>query len=84
VVFGFRRTTFEQKAVSGEGLRHSREGDAWREYGGKTAHLPDANHRHVRKGKGPPTVDLGRARSNGWQNGQGGGGIWDGARAFLN
>lgn len=43
VVYGFRCTTFEQKVVSRKELRHNREGDAWREYGGKIAHLPDAN-----------------------------------------
>lgn len=67
----------------GRGLRHSRAGDAWREYDGKTAHLPDANRWQVGKGEDPPTIDLGRARSNGWRNGQGGGGIRDGARALF-
>ena len=84
MVSSFGHTTFEQKAVLGEGLRHSRQSDAWREYGGKTAHLPDANCRQVGEGEDPPTIDLGRARSNGWRNGQGGGGIWDGVRAILN
>lgn len=46
------------------GLRHSREGDVWREYDRKTTHLLDANHRQVWRGKYPPTVDLGRGQSD--------------------
>jgi len=43
VVSGFGRTAFALERFRGRGLRHSPEGDAWREYGGNTARLPDAN-----------------------------------------
>lgn len=41
------RTAFVQKQLQQKGPRHNREGDAWREYGNKTAHLPDANPWHI-------------------------------------
>ena len=43
MVSGFGRTAFILEWLRGRGLRHSPEGDAWREYGGNTAQLPDAN-----------------------------------------
>jgi len=46
-------TAFVRKWFGKRGLRHSREGDTWQEYDGKTAHLPDANHQPVSEGKGP-------------------------------
>lgn len=66
------------------GLCHTRGGDAWRGYEGKTAELPDANLRAISVGKGPPTVDLGWARSNGWWQGRGGGRLRDGAGEYSN
>ena len=42
----------------------------WREYDRKTAHLLDANHRQIGAQKDPPTVDLGRIRSEGWRQDQ--------------
>jgi len=47
------RTAFVFWRFGKRGLRHSREGDVWQEYDGKTTHLPDANHRPVSEGKGP-------------------------------
>jgi len=44
-ISGFGRTAFALERFRGRGLHHSPEGDAWREYGGNTAHLPDANLR---------------------------------------
>ena len=68
-----------------EGLRHSREGDAWQEYDGKTAHLPGVNPRHIGAQKDQPTVDLGRARSDGRRHDQNGGRINTGPAAlFIN
>jgi len=47
-VSGFGRTAFALEWFRGRGLHHSPEGNAWLEYGGNTAHLPDANPRVVR------------------------------------
>ena len=82
------RTALEQMWFRGGGLRHAWEGDAWREYGGNTAHLPDANLRAFRRWDGPSTVDLGAGRSDGWREGRGGGklgrGIYKGYSDFNN
>lgn len=68
VVSGFGRTTFTLKWFQGRGLRHTLEGDTWQEYGRKTAKLEDVNPRAVGTWKDPPTVDLGQAKSDGWQD----------------
>lgn len=57
-VSGFWRTALVPGRFWGEGLRHTRELDAWREYGGNTAHLPDAKLRAVRGWEDPSAVDL--------------------------
>ena len=41
-VSGIGRTALALGQFLGEGLRHTPEPDAWREYDGKTAELPDA------------------------------------------
>ena len=66
-VSGMWRTAYGGWRFRREGLRHSPAPDAWQEYDDKTAELPDAKARAVGARKGPPTVDLGRARSNGWR-----------------
>lgn len=60
-------TALEKGWFLGGGLHDAWEGDAWREYGGNTAHLLDANLRALGVWEGPPTVDLRRARSDGWR-----------------
>lgn len=74
-VFGLWRTAFAPGRYWGGGLRHSWEGDAWQEYDGKTANLPDTNPRQLGAVKYPPTVDLGRDKSDGWKIRKGGGWI---------
>jgi len=55
--------------------------------GGSTVKKPPIsrtlNFRQVGGMEDPPTVDLGRTRSDGWRNGQGSGGIRDGAHAII-
>jgi len=58
VVNGFGHTALAPGWFWREGLHHTRELDVWREYGGNTAHLPDAKLRAVRGWEGPPAVDL--------------------------
>ena len=82
-VFSFRCTAFTLEWFRGRGLCHSAEGDAWQEYDGNTAHLPDTNLHAVGVWEGLPTVDLGRARSNGWRDGQGDGGLKEGHGEYL-
>jgi len=63
------RTAFGPKRYRRRGLHHAQEGDAWREYGGNTAHLPDAKLLHVGRWESPPTIDLWGRRSEGWREG---------------
>jgi len=51
-VSGFGRTAFGLKWYRRRGLCHAREGDAWWEYGGKTAEVPDAKVRAARRWEG--------------------------------
>ena len=46
-VSSFGCTAFVHRWFWRRGLRHTQEGDAWREYGGKTAEIRDANPRRV-------------------------------------
>lgn len=66
VVSGSGCTTFSLEWFQGRGICHTREGDAWREYGKNTAHLPDSKLLHVGRWESPPTTNLWGRRSYGW------------------